>query len=42
MLATEDVARDKDRLFALSEQYTQLEETLQELYEQWEESLKEA
>lgn len=36
LLATEDVARDKDRLFALSEQYTQLEETLQELYQQWE------
>jgi ATP-binding cassette subfamily F protein 3 len=39
LLATEDVARDKARLFALSEQYTQLEETLQELYQQWEEAL---
>jgi ATP-binding cassette subfamily F protein 3 len=39
LLATEDVARDKARLFALSEQYTQLEETLQELYQQWEEVL---
>ncbi|MBS1810492.1 MAG: ABC-F family ATP-binding cassette domain-containing protein [Acidobacteria bacterium] len=39
LLATEDVARDKDRLFALSEQYTQLEETLQELYQQWEGAL---
>ncbi|HEX4951568.1 MAG TPA: ABC-F family ATP-binding cassette domain-containing protein [Blastocatellia bacterium] len=39
LLATEDVARDKDRLFGLSEQYTQLEEQLQELYRQWEEAL---
>lgn len=39
LLATEDVARDKDRLFALSAQYTQLEEQLQELYQQWEAAL---
>jgi ATP-binding cassette, subfamily F, member 3 len=39
LLATEDVARDKARLFTLSEQYTQLEEQLQELYQQWEEAL---
>lgn len=42
LLATEDVARDKTRLFALSEQYTQLEERLQELYQQWEEALNQA
>jgi ATP-binding cassette subfamily F protein 3 len=42
LLATEDVARDKARLFALSEQYTQLEETLQELYQQWEEALSQS
>ena len=39
LLSNEDIARDKDRLFALSEQYTQLEEQLQELYQQWEKVL---
>lgn len=39
LLATEDVARDKARLFALSEEYTQLEERLQELYQDWEVAL---
>lgn len=42
LLSTEDVARDKARLFALSEEYTQLEERLQELYQQWEEALSQA
>ncbi len=39
LLSTEDIARDKGRLFALSEQYSQLEERLKELYQQWEVAL---
>jgi ATP-binding cassette subfamily F protein 3 len=39
MLSTEDVARDKARLFELSEQYQALDERLQELFQQWEAAL---
>ncbi|MFN8005211.1 MAG: hypothetical protein U0X75_29835, partial [Acidobacteriota bacterium] len=36
LLATEEVARDKERLFALSEQYQTLDDRLQELFAGWE------
>jgi ATP-binding cassette subfamily F protein 3 len=39
MLSTQDVARDKARLFELSEQYQALDERLQELFQQWEAAL---
>jgi ATP-binding cassette subfamily F protein 3 len=39
LLATEEVARDKDRLFDLSEKYQALDERLAELYRQWEAAL---
>ncbi len=42
LLSNEDIARDKDRLFALSKQYSQLEERLKELYQQWEVALSQA
>ena len=42
LLSTEDIARDKARLFALSEQYSQLEERLKKLYQQWEVALIQA
>ena len=42
LLSTEDIARDKARLFALSEQYSQLEERLKKLYQQWEAALIQA
>ncbi len=41
-LSSEDVARDKGKLFALSEKYSQLEGDLQDLYKQWEVALSEA
>jgi ATP-binding cassette subfamily F protein 3 len=40
LLSTEEVARDRDRLFQLSEKYQELEENLQELYKQWEAALE--
>jgi ATP-binding cassette subfamily F protein 3 len=40
LLSTEEVARDKERLFELSEQYHLLEERLKELYQSWESSLE--
>ncbi len=39
MLSTEEVARDKDRLFELSEKYQSLDERLPELYANWEAAL---
>ena len=39
LLSTEDVARDKNRLFELSEKYQTLNERLQELYQNWEATL---
>jgi ATP-binding cassette subfamily F protein 3 len=36
LLATEEVARDRERLFALSEQYQDLDQRLAALYEHWE------
>ncbi len=38
LLSTEEVARDKARLFELSEKYQALEERLQELFQSWEAS----
>jgi ATP-binding cassette subfamily F protein 3 len=40
LLSTEEVARDKDRLFELSEKYQLLEQRLKELYQSWESSLE--
>ena len=40
LLSTEDVARDKDRLFDLSEQYQSLEAKIAELYQRWESALE--
>ena len=40
LLSTEDVARDKDRLFQLSEKYQSLDQELKELYEKWEAALE--
>ncbi|MDX2039740.1 MAG: ABC-F family ATP-binding cassette domain-containing protein [Acidobacteriota bacterium] len=39
LLSTEDVARDKDKLFELSEKYQLLEAKIAELYQQWEAAL---
>jgi ATP-binding cassette subfamily F protein 3 len=39
MLSTEEVARDKDRLFELSEKYQALDKRLAELYSNWEAAL---
>jgi ATP-binding cassette subfamily F protein 3 len=39
LLSTEEVARDKNRLFELSEKYQVLEERLAELYANWEAAL---
>jgi ATP-binding cassette subfamily F protein 3 len=39
MLSTEEVARDKERLFELSEKYQSLDERLPELYASWEAAL---
>jgi ATP-binding cassette subfamily F protein 3 len=39
LLSTEEVARDKDRLFELSEKYQTLDEKLTELYSSWESAL---
>jgi hypothetical protein len=39
LLSTEDVARDKGRLFELSEQYQEFEDRLGSLYERWEAAL---
>ncbi|MCI0339087.1 MAG: ABC-F family ATP-binding cassette domain-containing protein [Acidobacteria bacterium] len=35
LLSTEEIARDRDRLFELSEKYLALEDRLKELYENW-------
>ncbi len=40
LLSTEDVARDKDKLFELSEQYQSLEASIAELYQRWEKALE--
>jgi hypothetical protein len=40
MLATEEVARDRDRLFSLSEKYQELDSRLQSLYQNWEVALE--
>jgi ATP-binding cassette subfamily F protein 3 len=40
LLSSEEVARDKDRLFELSEKYHLLEERLKELYQSWESLLE--
>lgn len=40
LLSTEEVARDKDRLFELSEQYQSLEANIAELYQRWESALE--
>jgi hypothetical protein len=40
LLSTEEVARDRDRLFVLSEQYQALDQRLKELYESWEAALE--
>lgn len=40
LLSTEEVARDKDRLFELSEQYQSLEVRIAELYQRWESALE--
>ncbi|MGH9938330.1 MAG: hypothetical protein ACREAM_18965, partial [Blastocatellia bacterium] len=39
LLSTEEVARDKERLFALSEKYQTLDNKLAELYSSWESAL---
>ncbi|HKC84699.1 MAG TPA: ATP-binding cassette domain-containing protein, partial [Blastocatellia bacterium] len=41
LLSTEDVARDKNRLFELSEKYQTLDDKLAELYSSWEAALSE-
>ncbi len=41
MLSTDEIARDKDQLFALTEQYQTLDDRLKDLYARWEESLEE-
>jgi ATP-binding cassette subfamily F protein 3 len=41
LLSTEGVARDKDRLFGLTEKYQALDERLAELYASWETALAE-
>ena len=41
LLSTEEVARDKDRLFELSEKYQALDGKLAELYSSWETALAE-
>ncbi len=40
LLSSEEVARDKNRLFQLSEKYQELEETIQEHYKRWEAALE--
>ncbi len=40
LLSTEDVARDKDKLFELSEKYQSLETRIAELYKSWEAALE--
>jgi len=40
LLSTEEVARDKDKLFELSEQYQSLEARIAELYQRWESALE--
>lgn len=42
LLSSEDVARDRDRLFELSEKYQLLDDRVKKLYESWEAALKEA
>ncbi|MBK9315415.1 MAG: ABC-F family ATP-binding cassette domain-containing protein [Acidobacteria bacterium] len=41
LLSTDEVARDKEQLFALTEQYQSIDEKLQDLYAQWEVALHE-
>jgi len=41
LLSTEEVARDRDRLFELSEKYQELDNKLAELYTSWEAALAE-
>jgi ATP-binding cassette subfamily F protein 3 len=40
LLSSEEVARDRDRLFELSEKYRVLDDRLKELYESWDAALK--
>ncbi|MBS1786790.1 MAG: ABC-F family ATP-binding cassette domain-containing protein [Acidobacteria bacterium] len=40
LLSTEEVARDKDKLFELSEKYEELEARIAELYQRWEAALE--
>jgi ATP-binding cassette, subfamily F, member 3 len=40
LLSSEEVARDRDRLFELSEKYQVLDDRLKELYESWDAALK--
>src|SRR5262249_61152500 len=40
LLSTEEVARDKDRLFELSEKYQALDDKLADLYSSWEAALR--
>jgi ATP-binding cassette subfamily F protein 3 len=40
LLSTEEVARDRDRLFELSEKYQTLDHRLKELYQSWEAALE--
>ncbi len=39
-LSTEEIARDRDRLFELSEKYQQLDRRLKDLFERWEAALE--
>ena len=40
LLSTEEVARDKNRLFELSKNYQELDERLKDLYEDWEAAIQ--
>lgn len=40
LLSTEEVARDKDRLFELTEKYQELEDKIKDLYSGWEAALE--
>ncbi|QQS47831.1 MAG: ABC-F family ATP-binding cassette domain-containing protein [Acidobacteriota bacterium] len=41
LLSTDDVARDKEQLFILAEQYQELDDRLKDLYARWEVALEE-
>ncbi len=41
LLSTDDVARDKEQLFTLAEQYQELDDRLKDLYARWEAALEE-